>query len=369
MTVLRSVFGTVCGLLFLFQLLFCCLFTGTVLLSIARLVFWVFGERFSFLSEGSRSYVFYLLQLNIIAYAQKVAGLRIVLYGDDIGDRQVSSLVICNHRSWLDSIVLSILLLKKQTNALCRYLGKMSVGCIPMLGWMTLNTGALISLSRKWQTDKEKLQTTFRRLQNADRDFWVLTYPEGTRFSLEKKSLSQQFAKNHNLTLFQNVLIPRFKGFFTCISILRSRISFLYNATIMYEGGEDSNGVTRMNLAKVFFLRRVFMETSKDDHKKIKAVVLPVTHIHVEKVPMQDVPTEEDKCHQFLISLFEKKEKLIQKFKETGSFGTRKVEWNQSLSVQQLWQATVLLWSLSLLGFYISLIFLNWFKCILLSRC
>jgi len=341
-------FGLVCGLLFLLQLLWSCFFAATVLVAVVRLLCLFLGERGFQTFESFRSYVLRLVQLNILAYAQKVAGLVVVLHGERIQKGDGSFLVISNHQSWLDTVVLTLVLIQQHPTAFCRYIGKKSIGCIPMLGWMCLQTGALVSLSRKWIHDKGRLERALEKLRRLQGDFWVLTYPEGTRFSLDKKALSLEYAKKNDLPSFQHVLVPRFKGFFACVSLLHSRLSFIYNATIIYEGGTDEHGVSRMNLSKVFFLQRIVPEHLRNQHHRY-----PIAHVILEKIPIAQVPNEEEPCRDLLLSLFEKKEKLILSFKETGSIGSQTLSVNLQLSMFQVLQGTIVFWIFSLIGFFV----------------
>lgn len=340
--------GTFCGLLFLLQLLWSCFFAGTLLVLLVRIFCLFLGERGFKISESFRSKVLKLVQFNILTYAQKIAGLEVVLYGDRIQEGDGSFLVISNHQSWLDTIVLTLALVKQYPTAFCRYLGKKSIGWIPLLGWMFLQTGALVTLNRNWSYDKEKLEQELEKLRRLPKDFWVMTYPEGTRFSRDKKALSLEYAKKHDLPSLFHVLIPRFKGFFACVQLLRPRLSFVYNATVMYEGGEDEKGISRMSISKVFFLRRVTRETSTNQWQ-----LSPVAHVFLEKIPIEQVPYEEQSCRQFLVSLFEKKDQLIQSFKETGSFGSKVLKVNLQLSWIQVLQGSLVLWISSLIVFVV----------------
>ncbi|GJQ08289.1 hypothetical protein GpartN1_g80.t1 [Galdieria partita] len=342
-------FGILCGLLFLLQLLWSCFFAATLLVSLVRLFCRFLGERGLQISEFVCSYALKLVQLNILSYAQKIAGLRVVLYGDRVQEGEGSFLVISNHQSWLDTIILTLVLLKQYPGAFCRYIGKKSIGYIPLLGWMCLQTGALVSLSRKWIHDKGRLEQELERLRRLPGDFWVMTYPEGTRFSWVKKAVSLDYAKKNDLPGFNNVLVPRFKGFFACVQLLRSRLSFVYNATLIYEGGEDELGVSRINLAKVFFLRRDAPEEAFPSQRQL----FPVAHVVLEKIPIDKVPFEEESCRDFLMTLFERKEKLIQRFKEDGSLSDKSLAVNLGLPFTQVFEGTLVLWIISLVGFFI----------------
>ncbi|GJD10332.1 Probable 1-acyl-sn-glycerol-3-phosphate acyltransferase 5 [Galdieria sulphuraria] len=328
-----GMFGIVCGLLFLLQLLWSCFFAATLLVLLVRLFCRFLGEKGLQISEFVRSYALKMVQLNILTYAQKVAGLRVVLYGDRVQEGEGSFLVISNHQSWLDTIILTLVLIKQYPTALCRYIGKKSIGYIPMLGWMCLQTGALVSLSRKWSYDKGRLEQELKKLRGLRSDFWVVTYPEGTRFSWDKKAVSLDYAKKNDLPRLNNVLVPRFKGFFACMRLLHSRLSFIYNATIIYEGEEDEKGVSRINLAKIFFLQRSQSEASPNQRQ-----VFPVAHVFLEKISIDQVPFEEKSCRDFLMTIFENKEKLIKRFKGAESFGVKSLTANLELSFTQVFE-------------------------------
>jgi 1-acyl-sn-glycerol-3-phosphate acyltransferase len=67
-------------------------------------------------------------------------------------------------------------------------------------------------LKRNWNKDKERIQETFKHINQHKVPIWLITHPEGTRFSQEKMEKSHQWAKKNDLPTFDHVLLPRSQG-------------------------------------------------------------------------------------------------------------------------------------------------------------
>lgn len=82
---------------------------------------------------------------------------------------------------------------------------------IPGIGW-AMQMLRYIFLHRSWTRDEERMSCVMRSIQR-DGPAAVLMFPEGTDLSKDMKARSHQFAKDRDLPLYENVLIPRSRGF------------------------------------------------------------------------------------------------------------------------------------------------------------
>jgi lysophosphatidic acid acyltransferase/lysophosphatidylinositol acyltransferase len=58
---------------------------------------------------------------------------------------------------------------------------------------------------------------------------WVINYVEGSRATPQKIQEAQAFSKQRNYSIMKHVLLPRTKGFITCVNEFRdSHIKYVY---------------------------------------------------------------------------------------------------------------------------------------------
>lgn len=62
---------------------------------------------------------------------------------------------------------------------------------------------------------------TFEHLRKRELPFWMISHPEGTRWSKAKLKKSHEWAKKQGLPILNNVLLPRSKGFIATVRGLR----------------------------------------------------------------------------------------------------------------------------------------------------
>ncbi len=58
---------------------------------------------------------------------------------------------------------------------------------------------------------------------------------EGTRFTKKKQEASNKFAVEHNLEPLKHHLIPRTKGFVTCLPILKKHCPSVMNLQLAFD--------------------------------------------------------------------------------------------------------------------------------------
>eukprot|EP00455_Lapot_gusevi_P021369 TRINITY_DN2245_c0_g2_i2.p1 TRINITY_DN2245_c0_g2~~TRINITY_DN2245_c0_g2_i2.p1 ORF type:complete len:371 (-),score=115.27 TRINITY_DN2245_c0_g2_i2:66-1178(-) len=214
---------------------------------------------------------------------------------------------------------------------------KRSLKCLPTIGWMHYFQGSLF-LDRNWETDSKKLSNTFAAVTQSDypKPYWVGIYPEGTRITPAKKEKSHAWAKAHNLPLFENVLLPREKGFIFVINSLRQQLDSVYDCTIAYEGGP-------------IYVRHAL------SHGRFKTRAV---HLHVRRVPVSELPDDDAGLKNWLIDAFQQKDKLLEHFNKHGHFPGNTNEIpppNQSLlKLFSFWSIYLLLVS-SLVSTYLTL--------------
>lgn len=63
---------------------------------------------------------------------------------------------------------------------------------------------------------------------------WFVIFPEGTRITPEKLAISHEHARANDKPIFNNVLLPRSKGFVTTVQGMRDNVPYIIDATIVF---------------------------------------------------------------------------------------------------------------------------------------
>jgi len=206
-------------------------------------------------------------------------GLSVAFYGDVAAlqaDPSASRLVICNHVSSTDTIVLEVLADSCRALEHVRAFIKRGLTYQPILGWFFRLLGFL-AMARSFGRDVATIERQLHGLAAQAKEgplgrYWLVIFPEGTRRTPAKVAESQAYAAAHGLPTLRRVLLPRVKGLHTTRSLFFSR-------------------------------------------------GCPLTvHIHVTLIPIAEVPTDPTDIQTWTVARFEAKEALLEHFHATGAF-------------------------------------------------
>lgn len=184
----------------------------------------------------------------------------------------------------------------------CRVYGKKILKYVPIVGW-SWNMSDVVFLERNWEKDKLNLSSKLNSLMDYPSPVWILLFPEGTRYSVEKHEASKEFATSRGLPVLKHHLIPRTKGFsFTVSELDRSKISRVYDVTLVAGATIASPDSAPPTLTSV--LRGRHTEAS----------------MYIREFQLKDIPTSDEGSSEWLMNLFQEKDKLKDSFLETGCF-------------------------------------------------
>jgi 1-acyl-sn-glycerol-3-phosphate acyltransferase len=134
-------------------------------------------------------------------------------------------LVICNHRSWFDILILQRIFVPR--GEILKFLIKKELVYVPIVGWICLALGfpRLIRASdaRSREQDLEQIRKGMLRLN--DEPAVILLFAEGSRFSHAKKLQSE--------SPYNNLLKPRPAGLETMIKCL-PKDTTVVDVTLVY---------------------------------------------------------------------------------------------------------------------------------------
>ncbi|KAG4140301.1 hypothetical protein ERO13_D06G009500v2 [Gossypium hirsutum] len=247
---------------------------------------------------------------------EKVNGTKVVFSGDNV-PRKERILIIVNHRTEVDWMYLWDLAMRKGCLGYIKYILKSSLMKLPVLGW-GFHVLEFISVDRKWETDETILHQMLSTFKNPRDPLWLALFPEGTDFTEEKCEKSKKFAAEVGLPVLTNVLLPKTRGFCLCLETLRGSFDAVYDLTIAYKRQCP------------FFLDNVFGVDPSE------------VHIHIQRIPINNIPTSNAEAAAWLTNRFKVKDELLSDFKSQGQFPDQKPE-EQLSTLQSLLNFTVII--------------------------
>ncbi len=216
-----------------------------------------------------------------------------VNYYENVPEKE-NAIVICNHQGMADIPILFGLAYKKKRLGDLKWIVKDALKKIPGIGWGMVYLDCIF-VKRNWFADKDKIFSAFSRFEKLNIPIWLVSFPEGTRRTEKKQASAKEFARRKGYPEFDKVLIPRTKGFAASLQGLRNHIDAIYDVTIKYP---------------------------IDDHTvwglAVKLNGKPVD-VHVTRIPITEMPTDDQEIHKWLINRFQIKNDLLSKSTHANS--------------------------------------------------
>ncbi|KAJ9567421.1 hypothetical protein OSB04_003387 [Centaurea solstitialis] len=334
LTPLRLVRGLACLLVYLS--------TAFMFLVYFSPVFAVFLRLFSVhYSRKTSSFLFGLWLALWPFLFEKINNTKVIFSGETVPERE-RVLVIANHRTEVDWMYLWDLALRKGCLGCIRYVLKSSLMKLPVFGW-GFHVFEFISVERKWEVDETVMRKMLSTFTNPLDPLWLAVFPEGTDFTEQKCIKSRLFAAENGLPELKNVLLPRTRGFYACVEILRGSLDAVYDVTIAYKNRCPT------------FMDNVFgVEPSE-------------VHVHVRRIPLEDIPASESECNTWLLDTFQLKDQLLSDFIAQGHFPNEGTEGDLSTLRCMVNCAAVL--AITYVFTYLSFFSSVWFKVYIVLSC
>ena len=230
-----------------------------------------------------------------VATAAWLHGTRIVLTGDKLPYGE-DAIVIVNHQDMPDITFLMELAKRHGRLGDMKWIVKDVLKWVPGVGWGMVFLECVF-VRREWMNDKQKIEQAFASLAAGRVPVWFLSFPEGTRFTLEKLTKAQVYAKAREITPPKHVLLPRDKGFIATVRGLRGHVKALYDVTIGYPKGVP----TMWQYVK-------------------GAAPGTIARLHVTRYPIEALPEDDEALSRWLTARFCEKDNLLDYFHRTGGF-------------------------------------------------
>lgn len=179
----------------------------------------------------------------------------------------------------------------------CKAYAKKVISYIPTIGW-SWKFAEFVFLERSFDKDKIIIERQLDEIFDYPSPVALLLNAEGTRFTKSKHEASVKFAQERGMTVLNHHLIPRSKGFTASLSVLKKKCPAILDVQIVF----DENAKVKPTLANVLNGRPI------------------VGHIYLRRIPMSEVPDNEEEAAKWLQELFVRKDKLMTSFHKTGDF-------------------------------------------------
>jgi len=165
---------------------------------------------------------------------------------------------------------------------------------IPIAGWF-FGLSEHIFLARSFDKDKAVIEERIKDIMGYPDCSWSVMTAEGTRFTKEKHDASVKFAMERNMIPLRHHLIPRAKGFITCVPMLKK-----------------AKNLSVLNLQLAFDKNMTFEPTLANLLRGEKVIA----HVYIERIDVENVkPTSE-----YLQEMYQEKDDLQESFFNYGNF-------------------------------------------------
>lgn len=150
-----------------------------------------------------------------------------------LGNRSDWQVIVCNHQSWVDIIVLQVSF--RDVAPVLKFFTKRELIWVPFVGlamwflgfpyvYRARSSGSSLSTTQK-ETNEAVLKREGRRF--LEKPVSVINFVEGTRFTVVKRDTQG--------SPFENLLHPRRGGLLQTLVVLEDRVETVLNATIKYQ--------------------------------------------------------------------------------------------------------------------------------------
>ena len=209
-----------------------------------------------------------------------------------------NAIVISNHRSWSDFHLIHALAVRARMLTWIKYIVKDTIKYLPGLGF-GMYLMDMPFLKRSFSEDAVPLRNSLMRMKNRSIPYWLVLYPEGTRYSDELANESRAFALGRGLPILHNTLLPRPSGFALSIESLRDSIDFVLDVTLACRHRKHGFGVFPS-----------IWQVHADADLSMYDFFVNIDVIHIS-----ELPESQSDLKQWLYDRFKAKDQLLESWK------------------------------------------------------
>jgi 1-acyl-sn-glycerol-3-phosphate acyltransferase len=160
--------------------------------------------------------MFYIMVTRIMGYIARICGLRVFIYGDKF-DSYEDALIISNHKTMFD--IVSIFYIVGHFNNTIGFCLKKQINIIPGIGWWC---------KRMKFPALERNENDLKLLSQVTRDYQIVIYPEGTRYTNKNYRNSLDYALKSGFPISKYACVPRHRGSFALSKNIIYQMTFVY---------------------------------------------------------------------------------------------------------------------------------------------
>ncbi|KAI4567577.1 hypothetical protein MJT46_008790 [Ovis ammon polii x Ovis aries] len=284
---------------FLCHLIFCYVFIASGLIintiQLCTLLLWPVNKQ---LFRKINCRLSYCVSSQLVMLLEWWSGTECVIYTDPRAYPKYgkeNAIVVLNHKFEIDFLCGWSLAERFGVLGGSKVLAKKELAYVPIIGWMWYFT-EMVFCTRKWEQDRKTVSESLLHLRDYPEKYFFLIHCEGTRFTEKKHQISMQVAQAKGLPSLKHHLLPRTKGFAVTVRSLRNVVSAVYDCTLNFRNNENPTLLGVLN------------------GKKYHA------DLYVRRIPLEEVPEEEDKCAAWLHRLYQEKDAFQEEYSRTGTF-------------------------------------------------
>ena len=210
---------------------------------------------------------------------------------------ELVDIIVANHISSCDYLLI-ISYLKYFNIDLFNFILKKEFCYYPGIGYIVYVNNH-IKISRSWEKDEDAIKKQLDVIKKDNKKKQVIIiFPEGTRFTEDKFKEGQQFSKDNNYPIFNNLLVPRTKGLWLLVNILKEKgiLGKIWDMTL----------IMPKNLGKSHFMKDIISKPIGKVFNYIKEIKLTRKYKNMEKFKL------------WFFNQWKKKDFIINNYKNIG---------------------------------------------------
>jgi len=252
--------------------------------------------------------MYHSYQSLVTYFFETYTGTKVYFYGEDLPtDTTENVLYICNHQSAIDWSLANFVGIRQNSIGQIRYVMKELLKYLPFFGPYFMQHGCIF-VRRDGKQDTELRRRWIRFHDDRVRGYWIVIFPEGTRYTSKKKALiekSEQAALAAGYEPFQNVLFPRTKAFELSLEYLRD-LNAVYDLTIAFKIPWLPLKSKQLGPSLLEFVSIFGREV----------------HMHFRRIPAKQIDGSAEQRKKWLYDTFKEKDRLLDHFYNLQSGGT-----------------------------------------------
>ncbi|KAJ8100608.1 hypothetical protein POJ06DRAFT_281596 [Lipomyces tetrasporus] len=254
-----------------------------------------------------------------------------ISFSGDVLEPDTSAILICNHRSYGDYILIYALSTIYGMRGRCRFLVWRALYSVPSIYWLFSS----LWVAQDWTFDTADQKEAIMSQLTTSR-YWLVLFPETVKFSLDIAYEHIRYCKANGLPVLSHCLYPRFEGFVPIMKHLlkESEFKLVYDVTFIYRRNDDlldepatvakaeesqdnsGEGQSEPKVRNSINEVKAAVRENKTLAPSLRDIILGKSgswefHVHVQRISIMQIPSNRRGLEKWLEKLWVKKDKLL----------------------------------------------------------